>query len=158
MKTLRFALLLSVTVLALILPGGLVAHEGETHDDEGAGAVPIPSASTRAGSAWTELFEVVVKPMDDAFSIPSKLRIFLSEYATNAPVGGATIEVETSAEPKLVTTATASATTGIYELSLPLPREGEYDLKLIVKTPELFDLLSVRGVPVGVVAGERGGR
>lgn len=152
------SLFLILPALALLACGGLLAHEGETHDDEGAGAVPIPSASTRAGSGWTELFEVVVKPMDDVFSTPTKLRLFLSEYANNAPVAGAKIEVETSAEPKLRTTATASATPGIYELSLPLARQGEYDLKMVVTSPEAFDLLSVRRVPVGTAAVERDGR
>lgn len=156
MKLSRVSLILPA--LALLVCGGLLAHEGETHDDEGAGAVPIPSASTRAGSGWTELFEVVVKPMDDVFSTPTRLRVFLSEYATNAPVAGAKVEVETSAEPKLRTTATASATPGIYEMSLPFAKAGEHDLTLVVTSPEAFDLLSVRRVPVGTAALERDGR
>ncbi|MFC6046508.1 RND transporter, partial [Methylobacterium hispanicum] len=75
-----------VALLAAVLTGPALAHEGHDH-----GAVPPPLSKTIAprGEALSDAFELVAVPRDGT------LTLFLDRFRTNEPVPGATIEVET---------------------------------------------------------------
>ncbi|HMN76049.1 MAG TPA: hypothetical protein PKC97_08285 [Burkholderiaceae bacterium] len=94
-------------VLALLLAGNAFAHGGEDHGD---GAAATPAAAVEAGpraTATSEDFELVALTQGD------KLLIYLDRFATNEPVAGATIEIESGAF-KAVAAAVAP---GVYSVA-----------------------------------------
>jgi membrane fusion protein, heavy metal efflux system len=82
---------LSAAVWSMIFDSALLhAHEGHNHAEQAAPVSP-PGAARSEGASGT--FEVV------AIAHGDELSIYLDRCATNEPVDGATIEVETPAGP-----------------------------------------------------------
>ncbi|MGE7152418.1 efflux RND transporter periplasmic adaptor subunit [Methylorubrum rhodesianum] len=130
----------AVALLAAVLAGPALAHEGHDH-----GAAPPPVSKTIAprGEALSDAFELVAIPRDGT------LTLFLDRFRTNEPVTGATIEVETPKGPK-VATATPD---GGYALPAPwLSKPGRHELVATVTAGEDVDVLTV-GVTVPKPAG-----
>ncbi|AWN36630.1 MULTISPECIES: efflux RND transporter periplasmic adaptor subunit [Methylobacterium] len=128
----RFAAALhAVALLAAVLAGPALAHEGHDH-----GTAPPPVSKTIAprGEALSDAFELVAIPRDGT------LTLFLDRFRTNEPVTGATIEVETPEGPK-----TAAATDeGGYALPAPwLAKPGRHDLVATVTAGDAVDVLTV---------------
>jgi membrane fusion protein, heavy metal efflux system len=118
------------------------AHEGHIHAEE----PPTVSVSTgvRAESA-SAIFELV------AIAKGTTLEFYLDDFATNAPISGALIEVETPEGP-----ATAVARPDQpYRLDAPfLAKPGRYDLVVTVTAGSLIDVLplSMQIPPAGGTA------
>jgi hypothetical protein len=127
--------------LALVVAGlalGASPHFAAAHGDE-PHAAPEPSATTAAGvapggerhalDATGERFEVVVKNDPIAPGEPATFDVFVSDYATNAPVAGATVELELRRDGKEEWRGSAtadSARPGVYRARLDEPgRAGE---------------------------------
>jgi hypothetical protein len=75
------------TVLVLALPLAAVAHEGHDHGDEAAARAALPAGGPRF-AAVTDAFELV-GAIDGR-----RVTLWLDRAATNAPVVGATVELE----------------------------------------------------------------
>jgi hypothetical protein len=111
-----------VALLAAVLTGPALAHEGHDH-----GAVPPPLSKTDA-------FELVAVPRDGT------LTLFLDRFRTNEPVPGATIEVETPDGPRVAT----ATTDGGYALPVPwLSKPGRHELLATVTAGDAVDVLTV---------------
>lgn len=121
-RTLLFALLLS-PILAF-------AHGDEDH---GAGAKPVSVANVAPrAEAQTELFELVATPGN------GQLTIFLDRFASNAPVAGANVEVE-SGNWKAVAQAVGN---GSYRVNAPqFAKPGNYPLQFTVAAGTDTDLI-----------------
>ena len=104
------------------------AHEGHDHDAPAASV----AASVPRGEAASGDFQLVAVLRDNA------LTIYLDRFATNEPVSGATIEVET---PGGQQTATANGN-GIYRIDAPWAKSpGRYDLIFTVTAEDKVDVL-----------------
>ena len=120
-----------VALLAAVLTGPALAHEGHDH-----GAVPPPLSKTIAprGEALSDAFELVAVPRDGT------LTLFLDRFRTNEPVPGATIEVETPDGPRVAT----ATTDGGYALPVPwLSKPGRHELLATVTAGDAVDVLTV---------------
>ncbi|MEZ5764875.1 MAG: efflux RND transporter periplasmic adaptor subunit [Xanthobacteraceae bacterium] len=120
-----------LAMLSALFTSFTYAHEGHDHGP----APSSPSAATlERGEAHSEKIEVVATLDGDT------LRIFIDRYATNAPVDGATVDVETSAGP-----AKAEALGGgMYRLTgVPLPEEGPVNLIVSVALDGEVDLFPI---------------
>jgi RND family efflux transporter MFP subunit len=105
------------------------AHDGHDH-----GAPPPPVSATIAprGEAASEEFELV------AVAEGEELAIYVDRFATNEPIDGATIEIETPSGPA---TATPRAN-GSYRIAAPwLAKPGRYDLIFTVTLDGAIDVL-----------------
>ena len=113
----RFSLAAAIGAAILIGTIGLTqAHEG--HDHQPAPA-QIPASVGPRGEASSDAFELV------AIARGTELLIYLDRFATNGPIEGATIDVETPQGPL---TATAHAGEA-YRLKAPwLATPGAFDL------------------------------
>ena len=108
---------ISAAVLASAI-GFATAHEGHDHEE----AKP-PQASANVGprgEASSDTFELV------AIASGSELLIYLDRFATNAPVEGATIEVETP----------EGSVTAVAHLGEPYRLKAPW-----LATPDRFDLI-----------------
>ena len=87
---LSFIAAIGALLIVVLSDGPLSAHEGHDHGDKP--AAPQAKAAARAG-AVSDQYELV------AVMRGLNLEIFLDRFATNEPVEGAVIEVETPAGP-----------------------------------------------------------
>lgn len=114
------------------------AHEGEEHGSAPAAEVPaaVPALSDApAGEAHSALYEVVVQGGEDP-----RLTIYLDDYATNAPVEGASLSV--IAGGRRIAARPVSA--GTFEARLPqaLPH-GNTNLRIAVQAAAGDEILMV---------------
>ncbi len=131
-------------LIAAIAAGPARAHEGHDHDTP---AVANPASVASRGETGSDNFELV------AVAQGAELIIYLDRFATNAPIGGATIEVETpegpaKAEPK---------DDGTYRLPAPwLTKGGHLDLVFTVTADNAVDImpLAIDVAAAGATAGD----
>src|SRR6266853_1599755 len=110
-----FAALGIAALTTLLGASWLSAHEGHDHD-----AAPLPASVSIAprAEATSDAFELI------AIAEGIELAIYLDRFATNEPVEGAAIEVETPIGP-----VTARAHSDAYRIPASwLSKPGRYDL------------------------------
>ena len=119
-----FAALLGIT-----FAGTLFAHEGHVHGD----AAPPPTVQTAPrATAASPLFELV------AVANGTGLVVYLDRFETNAPVIGASVDVETPAGP-----ASAVQDDEVYLLEAPwAAKPGTYELLFTIAAETDIDLLT----------------
>lgn len=138
-KAIQSALLTLALVVATAGDGN--AHEGHDH-----GAPPPPVSNTIAprAEASSSMFEVVL------IARGSVLVLHLDDFHTNAPVGGATIEIDTPSGHFLPT----AKGEGVYTADAPfLTTPGSYDLAITVTAGSIVDILAATlTIPQGASA------
>lgn len=124
----RWLTAIGVPVLAslffLVLACGISgAHGGEDHGAPQAGTAGDPNAVVRA--AASKRFEVVLKyrSLADGGKIP--LRIYVSDFETNAPIPGATVEFATTVPAKFGVSF-KSVEPGVYDGTWTATQAGRY--------------------------------
>ncbi|MEE7458873.1 RND transporter [Methylorubrum populi] len=111
--------------------GPSIAHDG--HDHGGAPTAPPSQAAPRAEAA-SSTFELV------AVAGSRTVRLYLDRFATNAPVNGASVSVETPDGP----VEAVAAGDGIYDLAAPwLARSRRHDLLATVTAEGETDVLAL---------------
>lgn len=121
-----------VALLALACLGAVPAaraHGGEDHGDE---AAAVPGGLPRAATHTDEVEMVAVLE-------PGRLRVYLDQAATNAPLVGARVEVEGLGAAAVA----AEREPGVYDLKLSqAPRPGHHPLTVSVQAGDTEDLLT----------------
>jgi len=132
----RPLLLLSAALsAALCLPVPAWPHAGHDH---GAEPAPVLLLDPRA-EAHSDRVELVLI-LDG-----QTLSIYLDEFATNAPITGAAVLVESTTTEGPREDRAAEATPGHYRLEAPwLSAPGRHDLLVSVRDATRFDLLTAR--------------
>lgn len=116
---------------AALSAGPALAHDG--HDHGAAPAAPPSQAAPRAEAASSG-FELV------AVAGSETVRLYLDRFATNAPVNGASVLVETPDGP----VEAVAAGDGIYDLAAPwLARSRRHDLLATVTAEGETDVLAL---------------
>lgn len=120
------ALAVTAALCAAITPAS--AHEGHDHEEP----PPVAAGAPPRGEAASDAFELV------AIARGENLQIYLDRFATNEPVTGATLEVETPAGPVKAT----EDTDGTYRVAAPwLAKSGRTDLIFTVTAGDATDIL-----------------
>lgn len=131
-----------LAVLMWCLATSAWTHGGEDHDHEPSVASQVPAGQVPKVSAETDDFELVAVLNGaagvDGAQLPPVLTLYLDRFASNRPVVGATIEVESGAF-KAVAKAVAD---GVYTVpGQAFARPGRYPLTVSVQSAEGSDLL-----------------
>ena len=138
---------LLILLLSLLLSGAAHAHEGEDHGDG-------PKAGTAAGAtsfsvaALSEQFEVLLRYEPLEGGQPADLRLFLSDYATNAPIKGAKLTL-TNPEDANLKWAVTEQEPGVYLVEGQFPANKTYSFTANIVAGEQADLLLLEGIKVG---------
>lgn len=130
--------------LALLLgPSAALAHEGHDH---GPPEPALPAQAAPRATAESEDFELV------AVLEGGGLTLYLDRHASNAPVSGARVEVESGA----LKAAAPERAAGVYALAgEALARPGSHPLTVTVQAGEALDLLAATlVVPAARPAGQ----
>src|SRR6185312_9407199 len=120
------ALAAAAVLCAAITPAS--AHEGHSHDEQ----PPVSAGALPRGEADSNAFELV------AIVRGENLEIYLDRFATNEPVTGATIEVESPGGP----VKAKEDADGTYRVAAPwLAKDGRADLIFTVTAGDATDIL-----------------
>ena len=127
----RFGHALRALAVTAILYGTIapaLTHEGHDHEEQ----QPVSAGALPRGEADSGAFEIV------AIVRGENLEIYLDRFATNEPVAGATVEVESPGGP---VKAEAGAD-GTYRVAAPwLAKSGRTDLIFTVTAEDTTDIL-----------------
>ena len=120
------ALAVTAALSAAIAPAS--AHDGHDHGEQ----QPVSAGALPRGEAASNAFEIV------AIVRGENLEIYLDRFATNEPVTGATLEVESPDGP----VKAAEGADGTYRVAAPwLAKSGRADLIFTVTSGDATDIL-----------------
>ncbi|TGE14529.1 hypothetical protein [Hymenobacter elongatus] len=139
--------LLLILLLGLLGTGTAAAHGGEDHGDA-AKAGTAAGATSFSVAALSEQFEVLLRYEPLTGGKPADLRLFLSDYATNAPVKGAKLTLTNPEDAALKWTVTEHEP-GIYLVEGEFPANKTYSFTANIVAGERADLLLLEGIAVG---------
>ena len=138
--------LLILLLLGLLWAGRAAAHGGEDHG--------APKASTPAGAtsfsvaALSEQFEVLLRYEPLEGGKPADLRLFLSDYATNAPIKGAKLTLTNPEDANLKWVVTEKEP-GVYLVEGQFPANKAYSFAANIVAGDKADLMLLEGIKVG---------
>lgn len=139
---------LLILLLGLLLSSSRIfAHGGEDHG-EGAKASTPAGATSFSVAALSEQFEVLLRYEPLEGGKPADLRLFLSDYATNAPIKGAKLTLTNPEDASLKWTATEQEP-GIYLIEGEFPTNKTYSFTANIVAGTQADLLLLEGINVG---------
>lgn len=153
MRTLTIALLLCAAPAHFARANG-----GEDHGEAAPASVPMSAENSATESASSETFELVIKHPPLSPGKEETIRVFLSDFSTNAPVEKAQIEFTAKGAGEAKATVTESEVHGIYEGNISFPVKGEYQATIRVRSGELEDTLLIDGISVGATGSNTGSR
>ncbi len=138
---------LLLLLLGLLLAATARAHGGEDHGE----AAPAPggaAATTFSVAALSEKFELLLRFEPLEKGQPADMRLFVSDYATNAPIKGArlTVTCPEAADLKFSVSETAA---GSYLVEGQFPANQKYSLAVNIVAGSQADLMLLSGIVVG---------
>jgi len=138
-------------LLALLLAGPLttsrlLAHGGDDHGE--ARPSTVAGATSFSTHALSDKFEVLLRYEPLQAGQPAHLRLFVADYATNAPVPAAAITLTTPEDAALRWTVKAQEP-GIYVVEGQFPANRKYSFAANIVAGSKADLLLLEGVDVG---------
>ncbi|RSK45508.1 hypothetical protein [Hymenobacter rigui] len=138
---------LLLLLLALLLATGARAHGGEDHGDAAKPSAG-PVATTFSVAALSESFELLLRYEPLQKGQDADMRLFVSDYATNAPIKGAklTITCPEAADLKFVV---SEKSPGSYLVEGRFPANQKYSLAVNIVAGDKADLMLLSGIEVG---------
>ena len=130
----------------LLVATAALAHGGEDHGD--AKAATLAGATTFSALATSEQFEVLLRYAPLKPGADADMRLFLSDFATNAPIKGAKFIFTSPEDPKLKFETTEKGP-GEYLVETTFPAKKAYSMTVQVSAGAQADLLLLEGLVVG---------
>ncbi len=140
-----FSVLLTIVVG---LSAGAWAHEGESHAAPEISAIAAPGSDLVGIGQTTDIFELVLKYAPGSPGDEAVITAFLSDAATNAPIGSARITADIS-EAGLTMQFVPTETPGVYRDTIRLPEAGTYTVVADLASGDRADLMVLEGFRVG---------
>ena len=138
---------LLLLLLGLLLATGARAHGGEDHGDAAKPSAG-PMATTFSVAALSEAFELLLRFEPLTKGKDADLRLFVSDYATNAPSKGARLTV-TCPEAANLKFTVSEKSPGAYLVEGVFPADKKYSLAVNIVAGDKADLMLLSGIEVG---------
>ncbi len=138
---------LLLLLLALLLATGARAHGGEDHGDAAKPSAG-PVATTFSVAALSESFELLLRFEPLKKGEDADMRLFVSDYATNAPIKGAKLTV-TCPEAADLKFTVSEKSPGAYLVEGTFPADKKYSLAVNIVAGDKADLMLLSGIEVG---------
>jgi cobalt-zinc-cadmium efflux system membrane fusion protein len=135
-----------ILILLLLIPSLVFAHGGEDHGDaKKEGAKPAAYFSSEAVS---DVYELIAKYQPLMPGKEATLKLFVSDFNSNAPVDSATLQIAVADNPniKLVVTQIDK---GVYEVKGIFPDKKSYNLTVSINSSLGPDLILLNEITVG---------
>lgn len=133
-------------VVPTILPTLAHAHGGEDH-----GTAPPPPSATegvRVAVATTSAVELVLRWPAEGSAKEIPFRVLASDFASNAPIEGASIELAFTGAGDATVMAKATSSPGVYEAPVKLPLDGIYNATATITAGELVDVAAFKKLEI----------
>ena len=136
----------NILILLLLIPALVFAHGGEDHGDaKKEGAKPAAYFSSEAVS---DVYELLAKYQPLMPGKEATLKLFVSDFNSNAPVDSAALQIAVADNPniKLVVTQIDK---GVYEVKGIFPDKKSYNLTVSINSSLGPDLILLNEIAVG---------
>ncbi len=131
-----------------LLPGIVMASGGDDHDHGDAALATKLVSSIYTSETFSDKYEVLVKYSYFKPGTESVLRLFISDYLTNAPLDSVQLQVTVSANAS-IKLAVSKVDKGVYELRGIFPENKKYNLIISINGLLGPDLLQVSDIEPG---------
>lgn len=143
---LRFGVVLPLLLIARVA----FAHGGEDHGEP----APAPPAASSEGprTAWamSDAFEVLLKyKAPPPETSEASVLVFVSDAATNAPIGDAKLELELSGPESAKLAAEPAGTPGVYHVVGKLT-PGTYGALVTIEAGDRVDVVDIKGIDLSL--------
>ncbi len=132
----------------------LASGAASAHGDEDHGAPPAAGNAVRRGehvaAAETDLYSVVVKYPYRGAGGRLRLRVYVADSASSAPVVGARVRMEIAG---VADVRPAAVEPGVYAVTIPEPRAGTHANAIVTVEGEAVDIVTLDGLHFGPPAG-----
>jgi hypothetical protein len=142
-------------MLALLPAGAAWAHGGEDHGDHAPAATSAPSRPGLTRASVTDHFELVMTLDAPQAGGKQHVHLYLSDYATNAPIEGAQLGLDWGQQ--VTGQAKAAKQPGVYEGEVTFPKAGDYSPLVTVSAVGTEDLITLDPIPVTAPAASPAG-
>ena len=133
-------------ILMLTMPLLIFAHEGETHG--GSEKATVQPATYFSSEAVSAVYELMLKYQPIQMGKETALKLFISDFNTNAPIDSAALQVTVAGNPNIKLTV-AKIDKGVYELKGIFPDKKSYNLTVNINSSLGPDLMLISNIVVG---------
>ncbi len=131
----------------LCLPVMAFAHGGEDHGNAKKTAV-AGSMTYFSSEAFSDKYELLVKYNPITPGKEATLKLFISEYNTNKPLGSASLQITVAGSPNIKVTV-SKTDKGVYELKINFPEKKAYNLVVNITSNAGADLIQLSNIEAG---------
>ncbi len=135
-----------IILFFVLLPGIVMANGGDDHGHATLATKSVSSIFT--SETFSDKYEVLVKYSYFKPGTESVLRLFISDYSTNAPLDSVQLQVTVSANASIKLTV-SKVDKGVYELRGIFPENKKYNLIISINGLLGPDLLQVNDIEPG---------
>ena len=133
-------------IFLLLIPFTLLAHGGEDHGDA---KVPAGKAAAYFSSqASSDLYELLFKYQPLTPGKEATLKLYLSNFNTNAPVDSAVLQIAVEDNPNIKLTV-KQADKGVYEIKGIFPEKKSYNFTVNINSSLGPDLILIKNIETG---------
>ncbi len=133
-------------IIFLLIPFSLFAHGGEDHGDAKA---PAAKAATYFSSqAGSDLYELLFKYQPITPGKEATLKLYVSNFNTNAPVDSASVQITVEDNPNIKLTV-KQADKGLYEVKGIFPEKKSYNFTVNINSSLGPDLILIKNIETG---------
>ncbi len=133
-------------LILMLIPFALFAHDGEDHGD--AKKATIKSQAYFSNEATSNIYELLFKYQPLTPGKEAVLKLYVSNFSTNAPVDSATIQITVSDNPN-IKLIVKQVDKGIYELKGIFPAKKAYNVTININSALGPDLILIKDIEVG---------
>ncbi len=135
-----------ILILLLLMPSLVFAHGGEDHGDaKKEGTKPATYFSSEAVS---DVYELLLKYQPLQHGKPVTLKLFVSDFNTNAPVDSATLQISVADNPN-IKLEVSKIDNGVYEVKGIFPEKKSFSLTVNINSSLGPDLILMKDIDVG---------
>ena len=133
-------------IFLLFTPFTLLAHDGEDHGD--AKKTAAKSATYFSNEAVSDLYELLFKYQPITPGKEATLKLYVSNFNTNAPVDSAVIQIAVEDNPN-IKLAVKQVDKGVYEVKGIFPEKKSYNLTVNINAALGPDLILIKNIEAG---------
>ena len=130
-------------LILLFIPSILFAHDGEDHG--GAKKATVKSAAYFSNEAATNIYELLFKYQPLTPGKEAVLKLYVSNFNTNAPIDSATIQITVNDHPNIKITV-KQVDKGIYEVKGIFPAKKAYNVTVNINSFLGPDLILIKNI------------
>ncbi len=133
-------------LILLIIPFSLLAHDGEDHGDTK--KIALKPTAYFSSEAVSDKYELLLKYQPLEAGKEAVLKLYASDFNSNAFIDSATIQIAVAGNPNIKLTI-KQVDKGVYELRGLFPEKKAYNLTVNINSTLGPDLILIKNIEIG---------